>query len=296
MNVPVTITNTTKNSASATATLNVSGPLSVLGDKQQSVSINSNSEGQAIFQVVAAPAVNTGKIKVEVQGLGEKFSDETDISIRPASPLQVVTGSGVLTGGNVQQVNIPLNDFMPNSTDYQLVVSRSPAVELGKHLRYLVEYPYGCTEQTISVAFPQLYYSDLADQMQSSKSGKSSANWNVLEAIRKIKMRQLYNGAITLWDGEGSEHWWATVYAGHFLLEAQKAGFEVDKSVLNGILNYLSNRLKNKETILYYYNQNQNKKIAPKEVAYSLYVLALAGKPNVSGMNYYKAESVVAEP
>jgi alpha-2-macroglobulin len=288
VNVPVTITNTTKNSTSATASLNVSGPLSVLGDKQQSVSINSNSEGQAIFQVVAAPAVNVGKIKVEVQGLGEKFSDETEISVRPASPLQVITGSGSLNGGSVQRINIPLNDFMPNSTDYQLVVSRNPGLELGKQLRYLVEYPYGCTEQTISIAFPQLYYGDLADQMKNDK-GKSNANWNVQEAIRKIKMRQLYNGAITLWDGEGTEHWWATVYAGHFLIEAQKAGFEVDKSVLSGILNYLNNRLKNKETIVYYYNQSQNKKIAPKEVAYSLYVLALAGKPNVSAMNYYKS-------
>lgn len=291
--VPVTITNTTQRAASATATLNVSGPLNVLGDKQQSVSLNSNSEGQAIFQVVASPAVSTGKVKVEVQGLGEKFTDETEISIRPASPLQVVTGSGSFTGGNAQRINIPLNDFLPNSTDYQLVVSRNPALELGKQLRYLVEYPYGCTEQTVSIAFPQLYFGDLADQLHSNKENRSSANWNVLEAIRKIKLRQLYNGAITLWDGEGSEDWWATVYAGHFLLEAQKAGFEVDKNVLNGILNYMNNRLKNKETILYYYNQSQKKKIAPKEVAYSLYVLSLAGKPNVSAMNYYKANPML---
>ncbi|THU32019.1 alpha-2-macroglobulin family protein [Niastella caeni] len=293
VNVPVTITNTTKNTASATATLNVSGPLNVLGDKQQSLSLNSNSEGQAIFQVVAAPAVSAGKVKVEVQGLGEKFTDETEISVRPAAPLQVLTGSGSLTGGNVQRINIPLNDFMPNSTDYKLVVSRSPALELGKQMRYLVEYPYGCTEQTISTAFPQLYFGDLADQLQSNKAGKASANWNVSEAIRKIKLRQLYNGAVTLWDGEGTENWWATVYAGHFLLEAQKAGFEVDKNVLNGILNYLNNRLKNKETVLYYYNQSLTKKIAPKEVAYSLYVLALAGKPNVSGMNYYKSNAML---
>src|SRR5262249_49424324 len=154
-------------------TLNVSGPLNVLGDKQQSVSINSNSEGQAIFQVVAAPAVNTGKVKVEVQGLGEKFTDETDISIRPASPLQVVTGSGSVTGG-VQHINIPLNDFMPNSTDYQLVISRSSALELGKQLRYLVSYLYGCTEQTVSIAFPQLYIGDLADQLHTNAVGKST--------------------------------------------------------------------------------------------------------------------------
>jgi uncharacterized protein YfaS (alpha-2-macroglobulin family) len=291
VNVPVTITNTTNKSTSATATLNVSGPLRVLGDKQQSVSLNGNSENQTMFQVVAAPEVNVGKVMVNVQGLGEKFADETEISVRPASPLQVVTGSGSLTGGNVQRINIPLNDFMPNSTDYQLVVSRSPALDLGKQLRYLVMYPFGCTEQTVSIAFPQLYFGDLADQLQNKPGAQSNANWNVLEAIRKIKLRQLYNGAITLWDGEGTEDWWATIYAAHFLLEAQKAGFEVDKNVLNGILNYINNQLKNKQTIVYYYNQNQNRKIAPKEVAYSLYVLALAGKPNVSAMNYYKANA-----
>jgi Large extracellular alpha-helical protein len=289
--VPVTLTNTTGKLASATAMLNVSGPLQVPGEKQQTVSINSNSEQRTVFQLVATPAVSTGKVAVEVNALGEKFLDETEISVRPASPLQVLTGSGTLTGNNTRRVNIPLNDFLPNSTDYQLVVSRSPALQLGKQLRYLVNYPYGCTEQTISAAFPQLYLGDLADQLNAQQGVQKGANWNVLEAIRKIKLRQLYNGAMTLWDGEGQEHWWATVYAGHFLIEAQKAGFEVDKNVLNGIMSYINNRLKNKETIEYYYNQNQKKKIAPKEVVYSLYVLALSGKPNVSAMNYYKANA-----
>ena len=55
------------------------------------------------------------------------------------------------------------------------------------------------------------------------------------------------------------------------------------------MLNYLNSRLQNKETILYYYNGNQQKKIVPKEVPYSLFVLALAGRPNVPAMNYYKA-------
>ena len=92
-----------------------------------------------------------------------------------------------------------------------------------------------------------------------------------------------------LWDGEGTEDWWTTIYAAHFLLEAKKAGFDVDNSLLETMLNYVNNRLKNKETITYYYNRDQKKKIAPKEVAYSLYVLALAGTTQVPAMNYYKA-------
>ena len=143
----------------------------------------------------------------------------------------------------------------------------------------------------MSAAFPQIYYSDLSDlMMQNKEQNKKNANTNIIEAIRKIKMRQLYNGAVTLWDGEGREDWWTTIYSAHFLLEAKKAGFDVDNSLLNTMLNYINNKLKNKETITYYYNRDQNKKIAPKEVAYGLYVLALAGRTNVPAMNYYKAK------
>ena len=291
--VPVTITNTTTKPTNATATIKVAGPLEIVGDKQQAVSLNPNSESRTEFRVVASTNISVGKISVEVNALGEKFVEETEISVRPAAPLQVRTGSGVITNASNQKIAIPLSDFLPGSSDYHLVVSRSPALEFGKQLRYLLQYPYGCTEQTISSAFPQLYYADLAEQMQFKDDGRSGANSNVLEAIRKIKLRQLYNGAITMWDGEGTEHWWSSIYAAHFLIEAQKAGFDVDKSLLDGLLAYINIRLKRKETILYYYNQKQQKKIAPKEVAYSLYVLALAGKSNVSVMNYYKANPAI---
>ncbi|MBL0134017.1 MAG: alpha-2-macroglobulin family protein [Chitinophagaceae bacterium] len=289
--IPVTITNTTAKAASATAKLTVSNTLQIVGSATQTVSLAANSENRALFQVVANPVVSVGKIAVEVNSMGEKFSDETEISIRPSSPLQFQTGSGVMNGNATQRINISTAGFLAGSTDYQLVISRNPALELGKQLKYLVQYPYGCTEQTVSAAFPQLYYDDLLEQVKGKggNNGISSANYNITEAIKKIKLRQLYNGAITLWDGEGTEHWFASVYSAHFLLEAQKAGFEVDKKMMDALLSYTNYKLKNRETILYYYNGKEQKKIAPKEVAYSLYVLALAGKPNVPVMNYYKA-------
>ncbi len=124
--------------------------------------------------------------------------------------------------------------------------------------------------------------------MNLHKATSASANYNVMEAIKKIKMRQLYNGAITLWDQEGTENWWATVYAMHFLYEAKRAGFDVDNSLMQTITGYAINRLKSRKTIPYYYNGNLQKAIAPKEVAYSLYVLALMNKAQAGVMNYYK--------
>jgi uncharacterized protein YfaS (alpha-2-macroglobulin family) len=152
-----------------------------------------------------------------------------------------------------------------------------------------VQYPFGCTEQVVSSAFPQLYFGDFVDNTVWGSEKVQRANSNVQEAIRKIRMRQLYNGAVMLWDNEGTEDWWTTAYAAHFLLEAKKAGFDVDNSLLETMLSYLATRLKNKSTITYYYNRDQQRKIAPKEVPYSLYVLALANRAQVSSMNYYKA-------
>jgi hypothetical protein len=292
IDVPVTISNTTNSNTTASATARTEGPLKIVGDNTQSVRVNAKSEGKVWFKIVADPRADAAKVMVDVSGAGEKFSDVTEITVRPPASLQKINGSGTVNGGSTATIDLSANGkFIPSSMDYKLVVSRSPMIEFSNHLTYLLQYPYGCTEQTISAAFPQLYFQDLSG-ITNTSVGKN-ANYNVQEAMRKIKMRQLYNGGLTLWDGEGTECWWATVYAAHFLIEAKKAGFEVDEDLQDKLYSYLNAKLRNKETINYYYNRNQNRKIAPREVAYSLYVLALAGKPQVSTMNYYKANTAM---
>ncbi len=288
VSVPVTITNTTAKAATATAQLSLAAPLQVVGGASQSISLAPNAEAQAMFKIVAGAALQPSKVTVTVNGLGEKFVDETDITVRPAATLAKQSGSGFVQGGATQNITIGNDAFMPGSARYSLVVSASPALEFGKQLQALIEYPYGCTEQTISSAFPQLYFADLSQQMNLHKASASSANQNVMEAIRKIKMRQLYNGGVTLWDGEGTESWWATVYAMHFLYEAKRAGFEVDASLLETISGYCINKLKSRQQVPYFYNGDRQKMIAPKEMTYSLYVLALMNKAQPAVMNYYK--------
>jgi len=287
--VPLTISNTTSRSANATATIRTNGTVQVQGAAQQTVDIAANSEGRVAFNVVADPAIGTGKVTIDVNSMGEKFTDETEISVRPPSSLQKITGSGSIAGGTSQTLPFNNTDFIPSSVRNELVISRSPLVELGKYFNFLVQYPYGCTEQTVSIAFPQLYFSDIANLIHAPNASQAATNSNIQDAIRKIKMRQLYNGGVMLWDDEDTENWWVTIYAAHFLLEAQKAGYDVDKSLIETMLNFVNNSLKSKKLIPYFYNRNQNRKIVPKEVIYGLYVLAIAGRPNISVMNYYKS-------
>jgi uncharacterized protein YfaS (alpha-2-macroglobulin family) len=104
-------------------------------------------------------------------------------------------------------------------------------------------------------------------------------------------MRQIYNGGITMWDNMSIDSWWITAYAAHFSIEAKRAGYSVDQVFIDKMLSYLKNKLKSKETITYYYDRGKSKRIAPKEVAYSFYVMALAGESDISLMNYYKSKT-----
>ena len=123
-----------------------------------------------------------------IRALGEELTKKTEIAVRPASTtLQKLSGSGAIVGGQTQAINIPQSDFMAGSFKYDLVVSRSPVAQVADQLRYLVTYPYGCTEQTVSAAFPQLYYGDMVDALKLNPANKQNAAYNVSEAIRTIK-------------------------------------------------------------------------------------------------------------
>jgi alpha-2-macroglobulin len=285
--VSVNLTNTTEKSTSAQIKIITAGGIKSM-DNSYAASLTANGENRKIVKLVAGNATVTAKYTVSVSAFGETFKEEIDITVRPAASLQKATKNGAINGGSAEVINLAGMSFMPATESRSLVVSRSPVLQFAEHLEYLVQYPHGCTEQIVSAAFPQLYFGDISEMMQNDETGQSFANANVQEAIRSIKMRQLYSGGLTLWESGGQEHWWASAYATHFLLEAKQAGYEVDKDLLNNLLDYLKSKVKQRNYVSYFYNRNENKRIAPKEMAYSLFVLAVANKSDISTMNYYK--------
>ncbi|GAB3580625.1 alpha-2-macroglobulin family protein [Hymenobacter daeguensis] len=265
------------------------------------ISLPPNAERRTTFRVTALSIGNdiitVGLMTNSIPLTGNGLREEIEMPVRPAASLEKRTGSGVIAGGATLPLNLK-TDFLPTSLSSRLVVSRSPLTEFSKDLRYLLQYPYGCLEQTVSAAFPQLYYADLAATLQqktgaAAKAQRYNPNYHVQEAIRKIEAMQLYNGSLSYWPGGDYDNWWATAYAAHFLQEAQQAGFAVNKSVLDKVLKYLAFRLKKRETEPYQYfdvsNIARQRTIASKEIAYSLYVLALAGRQAPVAMNYYRA-------
>lgn len=283
----INLSNTTAKAIVAKITVTTDGAISVNGSKSASLDINANSENTSIFTIVADNKIGAGKVKIEVKTSAETFTHEIEIGVRPAASLQKRTSSGIAEAGKTTTVDLSMTDFFPESIKGKIYISNSPIAQFGKNLNYLIRYPYGCTEQTVASAFPQIYFSDLVKSI--ADDNDLNTKYNVQQALIKLQATQLPNGAFAYWPNGGYESWWGTVFAVHFMLEARDAGFEINSQTLNKALEYLKYKLRNKETVTYYYNGTQKRSITAKEVAYSLFVLAKAGQPQMSTMNYYKA-------
>ncbi|MEZ5009596.1 MAG: alpha-2-macroglobulin family protein, partial [Chitinophagales bacterium] len=285
----VNVSNTTDKNANGKLTIKTEGPLAVQENASTDINLPANSEQEVSFVVKADYKIDQAKIVAQVEAFGEKFIEETDITIRPAASLEKQYSSGMIDAGSTKNISFPQN-FMASTAKHKIFVSSSPLVQFTEDFDNLIAYPFGCLEQTVSKAFPQLYFEDLVNavyQGQDKTVDKNEIKRNVQHAIDKIKTMQLSNGGLSYWPNNGNESWWSSAYAAHFLLEAKAKGFQVDNRMQSRLMDYLRYRLKQKEKIVYYYNGNEKKTIVAKEIAYSLYVLAAAGEPDHSSMKHY---------
>ncbi|MEW6470141.1 MAG: MG2 domain-containing protein [Bacteroidota bacterium] len=243
------------------------------------------------FKLKVKPKLGVGKVKVVAVSGNEKATYEIEIDVRNPNPPVVDVIETVLQPG--QKWNVPYTPVGMTGTNKGLIeLSNLPPIDLGRRLRYLIQYPHGCIEQTTSSAFPQLFVGDVMDLPQKMKS---EVEQNVKSAISRIKKFQTTSGGFGYWPGSNDPSDWGTNYAGHFLLEAMAKGYSVPDNLLNSWKKYqkqTANDWEPRETKSYYYYYNDD-----LEQAYRLYTLALAKAPELGAMNRlreYKDLSVPA--
>ncbi|MFN0201366.1 MAG: alpha-2-macroglobulin family protein [Bacteroidia bacterium] len=292
IDIPVAVSNTTEKTGNATVTMSVEGPLKIIGEKSQTVKLEANGTGMLKFGLSAKDDVGLGKIRFVSTGLSGT-EEEIEIDVHPAAAFTTEGNSGELKAGETEEITMP-NDYVNGTQNGTITISKFPAAKFSKNLRDLIGYPHGCVEQTTSKLFPQLYYNELAAAVSPAtyKKGQSPAYY-VKEGIHKLEGMMDYEGKFSYWPGgEGDYNWWASAYATHFLIEAKKAGYEVNQEAITRALNYLSRKANEKSSedyVTYLPTGRKIVSIAPKAALYSTYLLSLAGKPDQSLMNYYRA-------
>ncbi len=218
-----------------------------------------SSEGIATVEIIATAGSN-------------KSTYELEIDVRNPNPKMHNVKSKALKAGESWTI-----DFSPigvkGTNVNMLEVANIPPLNLEKRIQYLIQYPYGCVEQTTSSVFPQLFLSDL---VKLDDKRKQEIEKNVKAGIKQLAQFQHYSGGLGYWVNSNDVDDWGTCYAGQFMLEAQKKGYAMQPGFMDKWLKYQRKTAQN-----WVDAGNRSQFIQ----AYRLYTLALAGNPERGAMN-----------
>jgi alpha-2-macroglobulin len=183
-----------------------------------------------------------------------------------------------------------------------LEVSALPPVNLDGRLDYLVHYPHGCLEQTTSSVFPQLYLPALVKMDQNRRLEIEN---NIRMGLARLRSLQHPSGGFAYWPGvwNTDPNWdwrsnWGTTYAGHFFLEAEKAGYKLPGDMKAAWLRYQTSAAQgwspNDKDVPpeYAYSRKTWQEASRYAQAYRLYTLALAGAPELGAMNRLREQNL----
>ena len=251
--------------------------LNPVGEWPTSVKIDGNGEGLVVIRTTVPKTLGNAELKVSVTGDGYTAESSTQMPIRMPYAERRNTITKEIAAG--QTVNVPFNlEGMEGTQQGNITVSSLMPVDLFGRMDYLMDYPHGCLEQMTSKAFPQLYLNYF---VQLDDKAKQEMKFNIESAITNLKAYQKSDNSMTNWAGGTYTDPWTEIYALHFLVEANKQGYNVPQYFLNGLLNYQADRAKQ-------WKNNPDYKQGETIQAYRLFVLALAGKAEMGAMNRFK--------
>jgi uncharacterized protein YfaS (alpha-2-macroglobulin family) len=254
-------------------------------------------QGQRADQAVRFSAEGSGisRLRLSVEG-PQSYAVARDYMIETRSPFLPVTNIDrvLMEADQTYAPDMAMFDGFVDGTAMMTVSFSGIPVDPNALYNSLARYPYGCTEQTTSRALPLLY----AAQLMEDGAGESRpvAKDRVQEAVSRILNRQSDNGAFGLWrEGDGHASPWLGAYATDFLYRAKEAGYEVPQSALDRAYQSMRAvaqgdawRVYGYETDVYEsrYHDDTERKLMQRAAPYALYVLARAGKADVSRLRY----------
>ena len=223
--------------------------------------------------------IGNGEITLAINGPnGYELSRAIQVPVRPAQSPTAQTLSKILAPGESLDLGADaLADFLPGTSQLRSSFSTRPNLDVQSVLANLSHYPYGCLEQTTSVAFPLLFTNELADLWDLKNAYAGSDTEQLQKAVNRAFERQRSDGMFSLWDGSGPAYKWLSAYAMDFLTEAKARGYHLSEFGYR-------NGLQGLRLIATDYNSDDPSGLNAR--AYALYVLAKAKAASLSDLRY----------
>jgi alpha-2-macroglobulin len=247
-------------------------PLQMLGRSEGRVKLENGKAATLVFRARAALAVGAARLKVTAEGGGHTAFEQLDVPLLPAGPRERLVQSLPLAEGKVELAK-HLQGWVPTTERSTFWVTTNPYAESLQHLSYLIQYPYGCIEQTTSSTRPLLFVSQLIDSVDPTLTGNKKVEDMVMAGVNRLLSMQTPSGGFAYWPGNTEPVAWGTAYATHLLLDAQKLKYPVPQDRLDDALAWMGQELNRSEGRL-----ERDDHYGQAAEPYMHYVLAMAGK------------------
>ncbi|WP_375206664.1 alpha-2-macroglobulin family protein [Hyphococcus sp.] len=241
--------------------------------------------------------VGIGAVNLSVEGPGG-FAVSRSYPIQSRTPYFPVTEvrTAALDPGETFQLTSAVTDpYVEGSAEVAVSFSRLDGVEPGPLLDALYRYPYGCSEQLTSSAMPLLFVDVLGGQV--GKGPERAVRPRVQKAVNELLNRQSPDGAFGLW--RVGDRWaspWLGAYVTDFLYRAKNEGYGVPEEALARAYDSLEDIARVDRWYLASYqtnvseftgNNDTREFLKRRSAAYALYVLARAGRADLSDLRYF---------
>ncbi|MFT3770713.1 MAG: MG2 domain-containing protein [Minicystis sp.] len=218
----------------AVVSAEVSG-VTLTSDARRTLHLAKDTPAEVRFAVRADRA---GPARLTFRATLGKLSDATVLDRDVVTP--IVPESASIDGETRDAAAEALGDLSSIRPDYgglEVSLSTTPLAGLADGIEQLVEYPYGCTEQTVSRLVPLLALRDLAVALGASLPADTRRAAE--EAVARLTSHQRADGSFGLWRESSRSEPWLTAWALWGLGEARQRGLTVPPKVEDRARAYL---------------------------------------------------------
>ncbi|MFL6591023.1 MAG: alpha-2-macroglobulin family protein, partial [Chthoniobacterales bacterium] len=196
---------------------------------------------------------------------------QSDIDVHYPAPLMREVQTKRIENNEAELARISDPQILEGTGQVNVDVSNTRVTEIRESLRQLLQYPYGCVEQTTSSLLPWLTVRDLRSALPELDKSDAEVAETVGHGVNLLLSMQTSSGGLSYWPGGRDPMLWGTAYGGLALALAQKQNFAVPEADLKKLLGYLSEQLRGTARDATGYGLSDR--------CLAVYTLAVAGKP-----------------
>ena len=274
LQLPVSVFNMSDADQEVTVSAETNDLISISENAATSITVPAMSDQLVQIPMSVLKKTGAGTIKVIADNGTDQATYTVDIPVTNPNPeISKISTQLIKPGEQWSKKLTPVG--IPGTGRMVLELSTLPPLNIEERLDHLIRYPHGCLEQTTSGVFPQLFLDNL---LELDKEQQNEIQKNIAAGIERIQKFQLSDGSFSYWPGRVITNQWSTNYTFHFLTEAKDQGYYIPADLYNNALRYNQQLANN-------WRYDEARRYSDLYQTYRLYVLALAGEPDMGAMN-----------